>query len=138
MLRYLVDTDTLSESGQRVPNRRIAERMSRHTGEIATAALVFREPLFGMNRLPPSRRRRDIERFVVGAVRTRIPILPYDAAAAAWHATERARLVQAGLTPPFIDSQIAAVTPVNALTLVTMNLRDYQHFDGLQVKDWSA
>lgn len=91
-----------------------------------------------MNRLPPSRRRRDVERFVVGVVRSRIPILPYDADAAVWHAAERARLVQSGLTPPFVDGQIAAVAAVNGLVLVTMNLRDYQHFDGLQAEDWSV
>jgi tRNA(fMet)-specific endonuclease VapC len=66
-----------------------------------------------------------------------MPILPYDADAAQWHARERARLATAGKIPPFADGQIAAIARVNGLTLVSANLSDYAHFDGLRVLDWS-
>ena len=66
-----------------------------------------------------------------------ITILPYDQPAAEWHAYERVRLGNIGLTPPFEDGQIAAVAHVNGLILVTANIRDFQNFEGLQVEDWS-
>lgn len=65
-------------------------------------------------------------------------ILPYDEAAADWHADERARLAAIGLTPPFADGQIAAVAAVNGLVLVTANVADFRHFQGVTVEDWHA
>ncbi|MGH2585041.1 MAG: type II toxin-antitoxin system VapC family toxin [Dehalococcoidia bacterium] len=138
MPQYLVDTNVLSESGRQRPSPLVAQRMSQREPDIATAAPVFAELLFGMYRLPPSRRRRDVERYVISAVRGRLPILPYDEAAADWHAAERARLERLGLTAPFVDGQIAAIAAVNGLTLVTLNVRDFQHFQSLQIEDWSV
>ncbi|MEA2342426.1 MAG: tRNA(fMet)-specific endonuclease VapC [Thermoanaerobaculia bacterium] len=63
-------------------------------------------------------------------------ILDYDAAAAEWHATERARLTTRGRTPPFQDGQIAAIAFVNELTLVTFNEVDFKRFEGLKVISW--
>ena len=65
-----------------------------------------------------------------------LSILPYDLAAAEWHASERARLTRAGKTPPFVDGQIAAIAYVNDLELVTMNLQDFEPFVDLPVTDW--
>ena len=63
-------------------------------------------------------------------------MLPYDDEAAKWHATERVRLEGIGRTPPFIDSQIAAVAFVNGLALVTANVSDFSGFLGLRVENW--
>jgi len=79
-----------------------------------------------------------IERYLGEVVEPSIPILPYDARAAGWHAEERARLVAAGRTPPFADGQIAAVARVNGLTVVTANASDYAAFRDLEVVDWHA
>ena len=65
-----------------------------------------------------------------------MPILPYDHAAAEWHARERARLASRGETRPFVDGQIAAVAHVNDLTLVTFNDVDFRLFEGLRVVSW--
>jgi len=45
-------------------------------------------------------------------------------------------LAAAGLTPPHVDGQIAAITATRGLTLVTADLADFQHFAGLTVVDW--
>jgi tRNA(fMet)-specific endonuclease VapC len=66
-----------------------------------------------------------------------LAVLPYDTAAAAWHATERARLEALGRSPPFVDGQIAAIARVRGLTLVTRNVRDFSRFDGLVVENWT-
>ncbi len=65
-----------------------------------------------------------------------MPILPYDAAAAEYHASERARLVALGKTPPFADGQVAAVAKVNALAIVTRNVADYQAFGAITMENW--
>ena len=105
--------------------------------QIATAATVWNELLFGYFRLPDSRRRRDLGRYLFRTLAPEITILPYTRAAAEWHAYERVRLGGIGLTPPFEDGQIAAVAYVNGLILVTANMRHFQNFQGLQVEDWS-
>ena len=86
--------------------------------------------------LHASRKRKLIETFLDDVIRPNIVILPYDERAAQWHAIERARLVGLGLTPPFIDGQIAAVSIVNDLVLVTRNVQDYTVFNGLEIENW--
>lgn len=134
--RYLLDTNVISAPVSARPDPRVVERLRRFRGELATAAPVLHELLFGAERLPPSIRRARLEAYIEQSVVLSMPVLPYDQAAAAWHAAERARLVRAGLTPPFIDGQIAAIAATTGLTLVTFNRADFQHFQGLRVADW--
>ena len=111
-------------------------RQRRHA--IAVPAVVWHELWFGCYRLPPSARRNAIEQYLSAVVAGSLPILPYDARAAGWHANERARLGAAGKTPPFADGMIAAIARTNDLTLVTFNLDDYRAFDGLRITDWQT
>ena len=137
-LRYLLDTNVLSEPVRPTPNAAIMSRIEAHQGEVATASPVWHELLFGCRRLPPSHRRSVLERYLFEVVAASIPILSYDERAADWHAGERARLTAVGRTPAFVDGQIAAIASVNGLTLVTRNHEDFAHFDGLAVEDWTA
>ena len=135
-LRFLADTNVFSELRRRQPHRRVAERLRAYWTETAIAAPSFSELLFGLHRMPASRRQRELEDYVVNAIRPVIPILAYDAAAAEWHAEERIRLERIGRTPPFVDGQIAAIAATNGLTLVTANTADFRRFDGLAIADW--
>lgn len=137
-VRYLLDTDILSEPVKPRPNPKVMERLRRHRNESATASPVWHELLYGCARLPASNRRQALERYLNEVLSPTLVTLPYDAAAAAWHAGERARLEGVGRTPPFVDAQIAAIARVHALTLVTRNVAHYQDFDGLVVEDWST
>jgi len=110
--------------------------LQEHEAAIATTTIVWHELLFGCERLPASKKRQTIEKYLKEVVQLNIPILPYDASSAAWHATERARLVSIGKTPPFADGQIAAIAKVNGLILVTNNVADYTDFLGIQVENW--
>ena len=137
MIRYLLDANVLSEPVKPRPNHNVVERIGVHSGEIAMAAPVWSELLFGCFRLPESMPRRIIEDYLLNTVQTTVTILPFDQRAAEWHASERARLGGIGLTPPFVDSQIAAVAFVNDLTLVTANTADFSNFDDLRIEDWT-
>ena len=132
-MKYLLDTNVLSEPVQPRPNPQVVRRIARHQREVATASIVWHELLHGTARLPASARRTLLEDYLAG-VGHRTPILPYDEAAAAWHAKERARLFQR--TPPFRDGLIAAVAAVHGLTLVTANTKDFAMYQGLSVEDW--
>ncbi len=135
-MRYLLDTNVLSEPLLRQPDGRILRNLEEHRDELATASIVLHEMLFGCRRLPPSATRAAIQKYLDEVVRSSVPILPYDAGAARWHADERARLTGIGRTPPFADGQIAAVAKTNNLVLVTSNVSDYEGFESLRVEDW--
>jgi tRNA(fMet)-specific endonuclease VapC len=135
-LKYLLDTNVVSEPLRPNPAPNILRRLRRHEGETAIASIVWHELQFGCERLPKSRRRTAIERYLEDVVLASFPILDYERTAAEWHARERARLEAAGNTPPFIDGQIAAIASVNDLMLVTANKVDFRGFKGLRVQSW--
>lgn len=60
MLKYLLDTNVISEPARPSPNRRVLGRLHRHELEIAIAAPVWHELLYGLRRLPPSPKRTRI------------------------------------------------------------------------------
>src|SRR5437867_3729685 len=65
-----------------------------------------------------------------------VVVLPYDQAAARWHAREQARLSRSGKPPPFVDGQIAAIAAIHRLVLVTRNFHDFSSFARLEVESW--
>jgi tRNA(fMet)-specific endonuclease VapC len=111
-------------------------RLGHFRDRIATASVVWYELLYGCHLLPDSTRRHKMEKYVHEVVRRIMPILAYTAEAAAWHAAERVRLELLGHTPPYADSQIAAIAKVNGLVLVTNNVRDFERFEGLKIQNW--
>ena len=135
-MKYLLDTNTVSEPLRPRPNAGVIRRLHEHEDEIAIPAPVWHELRFGCSRLARSRRRDAIERYIEEVVLESFPILDYGFKAADWHARERARLVAAGRTPPFVDSQIAAIAHANGLVLVTSNIDDFRSFEGLRVESW--
>lgn len=135
-LGFLLDTNAISEPLRPVPNENLLARIREHEDRLAIPSIVWHELLYGMARLPGSKRRSAIEQYLFEVVRATIPILPYDARAAHWHATERARLAELGRPPSFADGQIAAIAAVERLTLVTANTRDFASFEGVKVVDW--
>ena len=135
--QYLLDTSVVSSPISRTPNPDIVRGIEIHETECVIAAPVWHELTFGCQRLPRSKRRNALEAYLYEVVQASFPILPYDESAAAWHGLERARLQSLGRTVPYADGQIAAIAQVNALTLVTINIKDFIHFKGLKVEDWS-
>ena len=135
-MQFLLDTSVVSEPLRPQPALSVLRALREHDGDAAIPAPVWHELRFGAARLPPSRRREAIERYLEAVVLANFPVLDYDREAADWHARERARLSAAGRTPPFVDGQIAAIAYVNDLVLVTANVTDFENFRGLRVQNW--
>lgn len=135
-LKYLLDTNVVSEPLRPDPSRSVLRKLRRHEQKIAIPSIVWHELRYGAERLPASRKREVIERYLEEVVLPSMPVLVYDRDAAEWHAAERARLTDRGETPAFVDGQIAAIARVHDLTLVTFNVRDFRRFDGLAVASW--
>ncbi|MEM9008586.1 MAG: type II toxin-antitoxin system VapC family toxin [Cyanobacteria bacterium P01_F01_bin.86] len=136
VIRFLLDTNILSEPTKRHPNVRVMQQLAENSGQFAIASVSYHEVMVGYLRLPESQKRREIETYMQQSVDGVLEILPYDDTAARWHALERTRLMQAGKTPPYGDGQIAAIAATNNLTLVTRNTDDFQYFQDLQMANW--
>lgn len=132
-MKFLLDTNVVSEPLRANPNVKVMRQLQRHQDDLAISSVVWHELLVGCYRLPHSKKRLAIETFLSHVV---LPVLPYDAQAAKWHASERARLINFGKTPAFADGQIAASAATRDLVLVTFNTDDFKNFNGLRLVDW--
>ena len=135
-MKYLLDTNVLFEAVKADPNRKVMAMLEKHQDEIATAAPVWHELLFGCLRLPVSRKREMIETYLENVVLRNMDILPYDERSAEWHAQQRAKLSMQGKVPSFVDGQIAAIAWANGMILVTRNTLDFQSFEDIRVQNW--
>ena len=132
---YLLETNIVSALLKPQPNPRLLQRMADAQNHLVTASLVVHELWFGAQRLAHGRNRELIEGFIQTTVLPTLPVLDYDSNAGFWHATERARLQQQGITASFAHGQIAAVCAVNQCIMVTGNQRNFEHFDGITVEN---
>jgi len=135
-IRYLVDTNVLSEPIAPKPNPAVMRMLEERAGESATAAPVVHELRYGAKLLAPSRRRAAVERYIDDVILRIYPVLAYDLAAAEWHAEERARQRAIGKLAPYADGVIAAIAKVNDLVLVTANVKDFKAFKELPIENW--
>ena len=132
----MLDTNIVSEPLRPSPDQHTLELLKQNQHELAIASLLWHELLFGYERLPDSTKKKAIEAYLNDVVAGSLPVLPYYARTASWHASERAHLTAIGKTPSFVDGQIAAIAAINDLTLVTANISDYAIFSDLRVENW--
>jgi tRNA(fMet)-specific endonuclease VapC len=135
-LRFLLDTNIVSELFRLQPNSAITVRYAQNLDEIAIASVTWHELLYGFYRLPDSRRKEELSFFLSQIIRPNVLILDFDEMAAEWFASERARLTGLGRTPSYSDGQIAAIAAVNDLILVTRNVSDYSDFTEIEIENW--
>ena len=134
--RYLLDTNIVSEPVRPRPNSHLLARWRAHRDEIAVSSTVWHELIYGLEKLPASRKRQTIQDYLSDLQASSMPILGYDEEEAEWHARQRARLEKLGRPIPYRDSQIAAVAWTHDLVLVTANVGDFEPLEGLRTENW--
>jgi tRNA(fMet)-specific endonuclease VapC len=120
-VRFLLDSNIISEPSRPIPNTQVLDQLNRYRSEVAVASLVVHEILYGCWRLPASKRKDSLWKYIKDSVLD-LPVFDYDLKAAKWHAQERSRL-----------SKIAFC---NDLILVTNNMADFQDFEDLIIENW--
>ena len=131
-LRFLLDTNILSEPRKPEPNASVISKLKLYLGQSAMASVTFHELLFGIVKLPPSKRRVQLEGYLASLT---LPILPYSQQCVQTHAQARVTLLARGITLPHSDAQIASIAVCNRLTLVTRNLSDFNQFPELSIEN---
>lgn len=134
-IRFLLDSNIISEPSRPIPNTQVLDQLNLYRSEVGVASVVVHEILYGCWRLPPSKRKDALWKYIEDSVLD-LPVFDYDLNAAKWHAQERVRLSKIGKTPAFIDGQIASIASGNDLILVTNNVADFQDFQGLVIENW--
>jgi tRNA(fMet)-specific endonuclease VapC len=131
MIRYLLDTNVVSEPVKPEPSEAVLSRLREQSGEGALPPIAWHELVYGARRMDEGRRRDYLLEYLREVVRPWVPILPYGAAAARWHGRARARLEAEGRPTSFADGQIAAIAATEDLTVVTENTSGFEPFADL-------
>jgi len=135
-IKYLLDTNVLSEPAKLKPNERVMQHLASKNGQYATASVVWHELHYGCHCLPRSKRKTELLSYLDMLNTQGLIVLPYDQVAAVWFSKQRARLKSQGNMPTYADGEIAAIAAVNDLTLVTRNIKDFQCYAKVSLANW--
>ncbi len=124
-MTYLVDANVLSEPTKPAPDPKVLDWLRKNEREIVVNPIILGEIRFGIERMPPGRRRQRFEAWFDEGVQ-KLTCLPFEAASGIRWAQLLARLHAAGTKMPIQDGLIAATALVHGLTVVTRNVRDFQ------------
>ncbi len=124
-MTYLVDANVLSEPTKPSPEPKVLEWLRANEAELAVDPIILGEIRFGINQMPPGRRKVRFERWFAEGVENLV-CLPIEAATGIRWAQLLAKLRAAGSAMPFKDSLIAATALVHGLTVATRNVRDFK------------
>ncbi|HWG37277.1 MAG TPA: PIN domain-containing protein [Terriglobales bacterium] len=133
---YLLDTSVAFEPARLRPDPGVMAKLRLHARSCALASPTWHELEREVLRLPAGQRRDELADYLAAIVLGTLPILPYDQAAAAWHARERARLEAEGISRSYAVGQIAAVAGVHGLVVVTADPGAFACYRELPVERW--
>lgn len=129
-MTYLLDTNICSAHIRRPAG--LAHRLFQYSGRLAIPTIVLAELYAGAYMLAaPDRILGGIDDLLKD-----VSVLPFDASCAEEFGKLRGTLKRAGISVSPIDLQIAAVSLVHKMTLVTNNTKDFQNIPGLSLEDW--
>jgi predicted nucleic acid-binding protein len=124
-VKYLVDTNVLSEPTKPNPIPSVVEWLRAHERDLAVDPVILGELRFGILLLPKGRRRTALERWFDNGVQ-RLLCLPWEADTGLKWAELLARLRASGKAMPIKDSLIAATALTHDLIVATRKGSNFQ------------
>ena len=137
---YLLDTNAISEPKRARPNAGVVAWLNDQLlTDLHLSVITIGELRRGIIRLEPGRRRDDLDYWLAQVVlRFGDRILPIDIEVTdRWAALAEAQRA-AGRTADMSDELIAATAHVHGLSVVTRNVRQFEHSGCRVVSPWSA
>jgi len=137
-VRYLLDTCVLSELVKREPDSHVLRWLAaRNAHELFISAMTWGELQRGVSRLPRSKRRSELTRWLEQLkIGFESRILAFDQAVAEAWAQITAQAETQGKPMAAFDSIIAATARANECKLVTRNVRDFAHSGVEAINPW--
>jgi predicted nucleic acid-binding protein len=136
----VLDTNVISELMKPAPSTVVRAWVSSQSSmSLFTTAVNVAEILYGIERLPQGRRKRQL-RELVGDVFSAFDdkVLAFDHEAARAYASLVDRRSRLGRPVDGFDAQIAAICAVQGATLATRNLKDFVDTGISAVDPWST
>ncbi len=136
----VLDTNVISELMKPAPSTVVRAWVSSQSStSLFTTAVNVAEILYGIERLPQGRRKRQL-RELVGDVFSAFDdkVLAFDHEAARAYASLVDRRSRLGRPVEGFDAQIAAICAVHGATLATRNLKDFVDTGIPAVDPWST
>lgn len=139
IMKYLLDTNVVSELASRRPDQRVVDWIDGLDPTfIYLSVITIGELSKGIAKLPPSRRKEELAEWLHGDLLTRFSsrILTLDTAVMLAWGELVARLDQKGQPLPAIDSLITAIALRHDCALVTRNEKDFAETGALTINPW--
>lgn len=138
-MSYLFDTCVLSQLRKSVPEnvKTWFETKEQHLFYISVVTIA--ELLDGIERLPESKKKKDLEDWFYGDIHSRFKdrILPIDDHIAKEWAYLNAGLQRKGVSVGVQDLYIAATAKAHGFALITLNTKDFQQIDIPLMNPWA-
>ena len=135
----ILDTNVLSALMRTQPDKNVVAWLDRQPAESVwiTAINVF-EIRYGLNQLPPGKRRKALEDAFVALLREDLEerVLPFDAAAADYAARLAGERRRKGRAVDMRDTQIAGICEARNAILATRNIRHFEDIGTPIVNPW--
>ena len=126
-MKYLADTNLVSEVMKRRPDRRVSAWFERHDAEIGLPALVLAELADGAAKHPDEGRRRELlDEVRAIAAQFDERIIPFASEAALVWGELKVSAAAKRLPAPLFDSLIEATALAQGLAIATRNARDFR------------
>ena len=136
----LLDTNVLSALMRKTDEPAVERWLDRQPSEsVWTTAITVFEIRFGLELLPPSRRRTLLETAFATAIGEILEgrVLPFDGSAAQVAGAIAAEQRRAGRSIEFRDVQIAGIATARKATLATRNVKHFEGTGLVVVDPWS-
>ena len=136
---YLLDTNVISEQIKPFPNPNVIKMLNRKESMSAIPSVAWAECLFGIKRMPESRKKNIYSDYYINTVLNTFSFIPFEEHAASIFSDIKSRLERIGKPASLLDMQIAATAIANNLILVTRNVKDFEaiaDFSALMLENW--
>jgi predicted nucleic acid-binding protein len=134
-----VDTNVLSETSRKRPDPKVIRWLARHGSRLRMPTVVLAELRYGIEKLPASRQRTELERWLARLTASfEGRLLPFDEKAAEAHGRLRARLKQLGKPMNAPDSYVAGIAISLGMPVATRNQTDFEHAQVELIDPWTA
>jgi toxin FitB len=137
-VKYLLDTDVVSQYTKQPPNPRVDAWVQRtDDSDLYISFITYAELWYGVNLLPPGKRRTAFENWIEGDLYMQFSnrVAGFSLDVARHYGGLMARAKKNGHNPNAMDVLIAATAAANGMVVVTLNRKDFERL-GVEVVEF--